>query len=228
MRPALYSLLLIFSLSTAHAIGYGHYDIKLALRESVAADGHRYGVDGRYIDQMLSDLGTHAKNYPPQFDSDQDRQRAILDARALAGVFDVLLKAPNPKPDILLRAGFLHSLLHNLDIPGSADKTSSIFKQLFSTAPNHPKGNYIYGAFLAGSARPKEALPYLDQANTAGLVEATYALGMTYLALGNPKKALEYLESYRTRVPTDENIGKLIDAVRTGTIRSKPESGRRP
>jgi len=60
--------------------------------------GKKYGFDSAYLDQMLNDLSTHAQNYPPQFDTLQDKQRATQDVQALSGILDILINVPTPKP----------------------------------------------------------------------------------------------------------------------------------
>ena len=79
----------------------------------------------------------------------------------------------------------------------------------------------MYGTFLAGTGKPKEALPYLEKALAVGVTDAAYALGMTYLTLGNKQKALENLEAYRQRNPNDGNVAKLIDGIRNGKVEIK-------
>jgi tetratricopeptide (TPR) repeat protein len=221
MRIAHFALSLLLASSLAQATEYGHYDSKRILAVSETPSGKTYGIEVKYLDQMLNDLGFHAKNYPPQFDTPQDKQRAIQDITMLSGMLDILVNGPNPNPEVLLRAGFLNSLGFNLDIPGSAEKTTSIFQKLFAISPSEPRANYIYGTFLASTTRFKEAIPYLKTALAAGAKDADYALGMTYLALGDKKKALENLEAYRQRSPNDGSIIRLVDALRSGTLEIK-------
>ncbi len=220
MRNCVFAISLCLS-SLAYAKEYGNYDPKKILTVSESTSGKKYGIDGRYLDQMLSDLAFHARNYPPRFDSPVDRQRAERDIRALSGMLDVLVNSPNPHPEILLRAGLLNSIGHNLDIPDSGKKTSSIFNKLLSTTPMHPKGNHVYGTFLAGAGKPKEAIPYLERAHSLGVPEAGYSLGMTYLSLGDKQKALGYLENYQRNAPNDTSVGRLIEAIRNGKVEFK-------
>jgi len=79
----------------------------------------------------------------------------------------------------------------------------------------------MYGTFLAGVGKPKDALPYLEKALSVGVSDAAYALGMTHLSLGNKESALENLEAYRQRNPNDMNVAKLIDAIRNGKVEIK-------
>ncbi len=221
MRIPLFALSMLLVISLAHGKEYGNYDSKRMLTVSEAPSGTKYGIDGKYLDQMLNDLALHAKNYPPRFDTNQDRQRAVQDVKTLSGMLDIVVNGPSPDPEFLWRAGFLNSMGHNLDIPGSAEKTSAIFKKLLAAAPADPRGNYIYGTFLAGAGKPKEALPFLERALSVGVADAAYALGMTYLSLGDKQKALENLEAYRKHSPSDDNIAKLIDSIRNGKVEIK-------
>jgi predicted Zn-dependent protease len=222
LMPIVFHLLSLFLASSfAYAKEYGNYDLKRILTVSESPAGKKYGIDVNYLDQILNDLAFHAKNYPPKFDTSYDQQRATKDVKTLSGMLDTLVKGPSPNTDILLRAGFLNSIGHNLDIPGSAKKADIIFQKLLTVAPSDPRGNYMYGTFLSGAGKPKEALPYLEKALSVGVVDASYALGMTYLSLGDKQKALENLEAYRQRKPNDKNVTKLIEAIRNGKVEIK-------
>ena len=214
-----FSMLLTFSL--AYGKEYGNYDLKRMLTVSESPSGKKYGIDGKYLDQILSDLALHAKNYPPQFDTPQDRQRALHDVKNLSGMLDILVNGPSPNPELLWRAGFLNSMGHNLNISGSAEKTFAIFQKLLAVSPSDPRGNYLYGTFLAGAGKPKEAVPYLEKALSVGVTDAAYALGMTYLILGDKQRALVNLENYRQHNPNDSNIARLIDGIRNGKVEFK-------
>jgi predicted Zn-dependent protease len=170
---------------------------------------------------MLNDLSAHAKNYPPQFDTPKDKQRATQDVKALSGMLDALINVPTPNPELLVRAGGLNSIGHNLDIAGSAEKANSIFQRLLNASPSDPLGNYMYRIFLAGVGKPKEALPYLAKALAVGVTDAAYAIGMTYLTLGDKEQALKNLEDYKRRKPSDVNVDKLIDGIRNEKIEFK-------
>ena len=105
---------------------------------------------------------------------------------------------------------------HNLDIAGAAEKASMIFQTLLIASPSDSRANYMYGAFLAGAGKSREALHYLKKAFSAGVIDAAYSLGMTQLTLGNKQKALEFLEAYQKHKPDDEKLPKLIDEIRNG------------
>jgi predicted Zn-dependent protease len=222
--PGLLALILLLPFSGAFAKEYGHYDPQRMLVTAETAAGKKHSLDAAYLDQMLSDLAGHARNYPARFDTPQDRQRAVQDVQVLSGMLDILINVPHPNPELLVRAGFLNSLGHNLDIAGSADKANAIFQRLLAAVPAHPRGNYLYGTFLAGTGKPKEALPYLDKALGAGVGEAAYAIGMSYLALGDKAKALESLSDYKRHNPGDARVDPLMDAIRSGKLDLKQTS----
>lgn len=218
MRRLLLAVLIAITVPSASAGEYGNYDLKRLLTVSETPSGKEYGFDSTYLDQVLNNLSGHAKNYPPKFDTPQDQLRATKDVKALSGMLDVLINVPTPNPELLVRAGYVNSIGHNLDIPGAAEKANSIFLRLLAATPSDPRGNYMYGTFLAGSGKAREALPYLEKALSAGVVDAAYAIGMTHLTLGDKEQALKSLEDYKRRKPGDGNVDRLIEAVRNGKI----------
>lgn len=133
-------------------------------------------------------------------------------------MLDVLINVPNPNPELLVRAGYLNSIGHNLGIAGSASKANAIFQRLLAAVPDDPRGNYMYGTFLAGAGKSQEALPYLVKALELGVADAAYSLGMTHLALGDGEQALTHLEDYKRRKPADTSVDAILNAVRNGKI----------
>ncbi|MGO9037936.1 MAG: hypothetical protein ACLPV2_12735 [Steroidobacteraceae bacterium] len=82
--------------------------------------------------------------------------------------------------------------------------------------------NFRYGVFLAGTNKSRsEAIPLLEKAKTLGVVGAEYTLGLTYLSLGDKVEAVENLKSYTTRVPSDQNIARALDAVLNDKVEVK-------
>lgn len=220
MRKILYFILLIGPLSASYVLAgsYGMYEAKRILVSPDKVADKKPGIDLRYVDQMLDDLGNHAANYPTQFDSLDDRMRAVRDVQMLSKVFDVLVDGPNSPPEIFRRAGFLYSIGHNLDIQGSAEKAYATFTKLLSIAPKDAQGNFMFGVFLGGSGRAKESISHLELALQGGVTAANYSLGMSYLALGDKEKALACLENYRVTNPADKSIDELIKHIKSGNF----------
>ena len=234
MRPILLAILVLLAAPHAAAQEYGHYDLAhRLLTTSDAADparvspsgggsaaGMQHGIDVEYLDQVINDLGRHAKNYPPKFDTPQDKERAIKDVTMLSGVLDGILGTPPAAPDLLLRAGLVNSIGHNLDIPGTGNRANAIFLQLLEAKPDDPYANFAFGAFLGGAGRPLDALPYLQKALELGVSEGAYGLGFAYLTLGNKEQALKYLEQYRASTP-EAGVDELIKAIKDGRVEMK-------
>jgi tetratricopeptide (TPR) repeat protein len=218
----LFSLLLA---TAASAAPYGNYDPKRLLTAVDTPSGKKPAIDGKYLDQMVNDLAAHAKNYPPQFDSPQDQQRAAKDAQVLAGMLDLMIDGPGPNPELLIRAAFLNAIGHNLDVPGAAEKADKNFQKYLALVPSDPRGNYMYGTFLGGVGKPKDALPYLEKALSYGVIDAAYAKGMSHLALGEKDQALKSFDIYKRQRPSDPNVDKLIDAIKNGQIEVKRTPG---
>jgi tetratricopeptide (TPR) repeat protein len=218
MRTLLFTIFITLATSAVSAREYGNYDTKQLITVTETSEGKKYGFGGPFLGQLMSDLSAHARSYPPQFDTPQDKQRATEDVKALSGMLDLLINVPNPALGLLSLAGDVNSIGHNLDIPGSAQKANSNFMQLLAVAPSDPRGNYMYGTFLAGIGKPKEALPYLEKARSVGVLDAAYSIGMTHLSLGDKEQALKNLEDYKRLKPSDGSVNQLIDAIRNGKI----------
>jgi TolA-binding protein len=207
----------LMSANIVFAAPYGQYDLKSLV---IQKDG-KTTFDVQKFGQILGDLDIHAAQYPPKFDSKSDQERATRDAAMLSNMMDVLVDAPNPNPDLLLRTAFLNSIAHNLDVAGAAQKASAQYKQFLVMYPTDPKANYLYGLFLVGSGNPKESIAPLSVAQKAGMAPAEFALGFAYLSLGEQKTALSYFESYQRKVPSDTRVAELIGAVKAGKVEFK-------
>ena len=222
MHRLLISIVLALFAVLVQAKEYGHYDVRSIFSLSEAPGGqHSVTFDLPSLDQILGDVGSHAELYPPHFDSIEDRQRATSDVSGIAKLLDPMAGNFLRNPELLLRLGYLHTLGHNLDIAGSDKKAVDAFTALLTLAPDDRRGNLRYGMFLATTTKVADAIPYLEKAKSLGVIAAEYPLGMAYVAVGNRTKALENLEGYSKRVPGDENVVKIIDAVRKGDIERK-------
>jgi predicted Zn-dependent protease len=122
------------------------------------------------------------------------------------------------------RLAALHAIAHNLDIPGSAAKAVAAFATLMELTPNDPQANYRYGVFLATTTRKGEGIPFLEKAKALGVLNADYWLGMSYGVIGDKANAMENLESYTKRVPSDQNAARMLDAVRNDRVDSKEKT----
>ncbi len=225
IRKMVIGATLLHVAAMAVANEYGHYDLKNIVTVSETTNGqHTATLNFSLLDQLLDDLSIHNNNYPSQFDSAEDRQRAVSDVTTISKTLDILLDNPNPNSQLLLRAAVLDSVGHNLDITGAGEKAMTAFTALLSVSPADPRANYLYGKFLVSAGKPLDAVPVLEKAKSLGAINADYTLGLAYLATGDKKRALENLEQYAKRVPNDGNARKLIDAIRNGNINMRKAS----
>jgi predicted Zn-dependent protease len=124
---------------------------------------------------------------------------------------------------MLLRLAILHTIGFNLDIPDSFPKAVSTFDKLLSLTPNDPQANYRYGSFLAATTKDGRAIPYLEKARSLDVQGADYWLGLSYAVAGNKAKAIDSLERYTRRAPTDEKAIAMLEAIRNDRFNVKVE-----
>lgn len=213
-RVALFALLLGLCANTAFARPYVVYDMRRIVGVRDTAEGQKKYFDVGFMRQVLGDLYVHASNYPPQFDSEQDKQRAQRDLRVIMNSLPVLVEVPAPDQRLLLDAAVACSIGHNFDIPRAAENAVKYFERLLALNPENPAANQQYGAFLGNTGQVKQGIPYLKKAQGLGVAEATYSLGLSYMILGDKKAALENLEKYQSTHPQDSRVATLIKALR--------------
>ena len=199
---------------------YGHYDVNKSMIVTRASDGSaKYSFDLAYVDHIIADLSAHARNYPPDFASEEEKTRAVYDAGWLAVMIDMTVESEDTKPQYLLRAGVFYSVCHNLDIEGATQKAIGAFERLLEKEPEHAQGHYHYGVFLAGTATmTKRSLPHLEKALKLGVGSADYSLGLAHLLLGNNAEALRYLQAFLARHPDNAATKTMVEAIAAGRV----------
>ena len=206
----------------ALARAYGHYDIKKVVTVTETAPGKpSANINIAYLSQILDDLSRHASTYPPHFESADDRRRAEHDLSAISAALDPLTESFSHNPDLLMRMALLHAFGHNLDIPDSSQKAVAAFTTLLKLTPDDPMANYRYGVFLASTTKAGDGIPYLEKAKDLGVVNADYWLGVSYQVAGDKIKAVENLQNYVKRVPSDANAARMLDAIRNDKVETK-------
>lgn len=183
--------------------------------------GHGPAVDMGYLDAWIGELSIHVKNWPINFANENDKQQAIRDLELLSNLLDILNDPKNPNVEFLRRAGFVNSMAHNLDVKGAAQKATDYFTRLLRENPSDPAGNYMYGAFLGGANQADAAIPYLLKADSLGVPDAAYSLGMAYLMIGEKTKSIEYFEKYKRLAPGDKSVQTILDALKNGKAEFK-------
>jgi tetratricopeptide (TPR) repeat protein len=215
-----YAILVVLTCSISSnvfATPYGNYDLHKIFKISKNAQGgHHTELNVAELAQMTADLSRHAENYPPQFDCDSDKMRAIRDIKTAT---DILAILKNGEPDIImLMAAHLNALAHNFDIPFAAVEADAIYTQLTKEHPDDAHYAYFYGLFLESSNQLDKASIYLNQALSGGIFDANRSLGVLYLTKGDREKALGYLKTYHSKTPDDSQTASLIKDIEDGNV----------
>lgn len=172
------------------------------------------------LTEMTAALERHAVSYPTRFDNKEDEKLAIRDTVYLTGVLDIL--SPNFANDIELLSLTLrlNNIAYNLDAQAelSNQRFLKTAQAIFQLDPDHVETHYRLGYFLAATNKTDEAIPHLQKAADNQIVNANYALAMIYLSREDFNKALEYLAIYKANSPENEQVDKLIEAIKNGEI----------
>lgn len=216
VRSAVVACMLCIGASSLFGQAYGSYDLGPLVSKGGSGPELDPNAKMKLLDQVLDDLVRHAIDYPVHFDDAGDQGRAAKDVVKLSAWLDTLIDVPNPPVYFMKRAAMVGSIGHNLDIPGMAQKADAIFQKWLSMRPDDPAGNQMYGAFLGGAGKAKEAIPFLEKAVALGVPQAPYTLGVAYLHLEDKEKASQSLKAYLDKHPDDKKTRKLYEAIASG------------
>ena len=175
----------------------------------------RHSIDSEIIDYYLNRIASHARSYPPSFESAAQRREVGLKLRLL---IDVLGIVADDDSELMLRYAFAQSMGHNLDFEGSAAEAVGAFEKFLQAQPDDRRGNYRYGMFLASTKHGQRACPYLEQALAAGEEAARYTLGLLELQFGDREKGLRLLEQYTQNAPENIHARRMLTAAREGKL----------
>ena len=172
------------------------------------------------VDHVLFKLlFPHVGNYPPKFDSENQREQIRCELIRITYLIDLFLRYNSKSEKLLWRAGFAYSMAYNLDLPQSYEKAEKRFNQLFQINPEHAEGIYRYGMLLAGTyTEVKKSIPYLERSVRNGYTSALFALGNVYLRIKENEKGLYYLNKYLEKKPNDKITQNIIKAVKAGNV----------
>lgn len=196
-------------------------------------NGGQYRASLEAYAQAIEKLSVHAADYPPQFDNDADRQRAIADVQTLAVLAEILQdnsRGAQALPVLELNAR-LYWIGHNLDQGGFAQKADAAYAALLenlSASDQYksrlPAAQEEYGRFLASGGQMARAKTQLQAAYRAGRKESAMPLGMVWLAEGNQDEALALLREYVGNFPQDQRAAQFLQAVESGNVEIKSET----
>lgn len=173
------------------------------------------------IDRPLAAIAVHAQNYPPRFESAQQRQAQTAELQGLLGL---LGRAAEQYPDdvqILSRLAKANALGHNLDLPQCAEVAIKSYKHLLEIEPDNAEEQFQYGAFLSGTTFFKAGIEPLHRAIALGKPDAHYTLAFVYLKLNDNGQAIRELKEYQKSRPGNASVDKLIQEIESGHIHVK-------
>jgi predicted Zn-dependent protease len=214
MRNVLFVLAFIQIPAVAFAAPYGHYELNDAFTQASSSGSASPSVNFSVLDKIVSDLNAHAGANPVQFDDSDDLHRAKADASELSARLEPMTRVSRPESRVLQSAAAINAIATHLGVSGANERAQAAFKSLLRLTPDSSRANYLYGKFLLEDGKPDDAIPLLEKAQSLGVVYADYALGIAYLSAGFNSRAIEWLESYSKRVPTDTRVLKTIAALR--------------
>lgn len=199
------------------------YSLEEALQVRMDQAGReRYSLNREVIGYYLNRIASHARAYPPSFESDAQRRDVSHKLRRLIDVLGVV--AAND-PELMLRYAFAQSMGHNLDFADSASEAIRAFETLLKADPDDRRANYRYGMFLSSTAQSIQALPYLEKALEAGEEDARYTLGLLELEHRDRDRGLRLLERYTLNVPENLHALRMLVAAREGRLSFHQGSG---
>jgi tetratricopeptide (TPR) repeat protein len=165
------------------------------------------------IDRILYIAFQHARNYPPEFDSEIQRENLEAVLGKTIAQLKAMIKDSDPNPEVLFRLGKANTFAYNLDMPLSKEKSDKYFKHLFSLDPNHAEGHLYYGQHLAGRGEFNNGIEHLKIAADAGWDIALNMIGLAYIHLGKIDEARVYLQKFQRVHPDDPQIQILLNAL---------------
>ncbi|MCD4779773.1 MAG: hypothetical protein K8S27_04395 [Candidatus Omnitrophica bacterium] len=165
------------------------------------------------IDRFFDVAFQHARNYPPEFDSAD--QRAALEKELMGTIaqLEKIIKDSGPDQDVFFRLGKAHTFAYNLDIRGSKIAADKNFKKLFEMEKNHAQGHLYYGQHIVGRGESERGIEHLQIAADAGWDVALNMIGLAYLQTGQTDKARVSFQKLQKIYPPDRQIQMLLDSL---------------
>lgn len=175
------------------------------------------------IDQTLDVAFQHARNYPPEFDSEIQKDGLKKDLIDVIAQLEQMLDNSTGRDQILFRLGKASTLAFNLDIPGSREKADKYFTELFILDPDHSEGHLFYGQHLSGRGEFKPAIEHLQMAADGGFDMALNMIGLAYVQMGNKEAAKASFQKFQSKYPDDPQVKVFLDSLEpSGEYEIKP------
>jgi tetratricopeptide (TPR) repeat protein len=166
----------------------------------------------------LDEIAPHARSYPPNFSTPEERLQTEEHLKALLAQLDKISSRYPDDKEILFIEGAANAMGHNLGFPGCAEKAMATYDRLLAIDPNDRRALYEYGGFLSGTTLLDKAIPYLDRAIQLGEERAHYTLAFTYLKKGDPQRALPEFEAYLKADPENAIAKRFVADIQSGKV----------
>ena len=227
MKKHLLTLSCLLATATLYAAPYPRLDPNSLINGS--PERPPITVNIQALQNALGNLSMHAGDYPPQFDSDADRQQAINDLAPIAIVLDNMTENSAPSAGGKASEAHLASLLmsarlawigHNLDQPGYGEKAEAAYRQLLQYTPANRKADIQdeFGRFLASVGKAGEAVENLRAAYKNGNRMSAIPLAMALLAQDKRDESVKVLKEYTRANPNDPQAQEILGAIESGQI----------
>ncbi len=182
------------------------------------------------IDATLAVIVPHARGYPPNFASDEQRLEITGKLRDLLSLLDAASRGYPDDNELLFRVAFANAMGHILDVPGCDQRAIAAFERLLGREPGNKRANFYYGIFLSQTTLSAKSIPFLQRAVELGMPQAHKNLGYVYMAQRDAERALVEYKAYLAVDPDNAEVKKIISelerkgisAFGTTTIRSSP------
>lgn len=155
----------------------------------------------RACNHLALDAYSHLAQLPPSEESYELKARVDSKRRQYAEAAKELREALKLSPGNPQTKRDLAIALYQ---SGSLEEAKVLFQELLQLDRDSTALNYFLGDTLLNSQKPQEALVYLQKAITreAQFLPAQKSLGLAYLQLGQPDKAIPHL---RLALPADQD-----------------------
>jgi hypothetical protein len=200
----------------------------IAQEAAPPAGTHEVTMRQSEIDKTLQEIEPHAREFPVQFDSAQQRTNMQAQLVELLVFLDRGIKEYPADTDLLLRDAVANGFGHNMGCRDCGEKAITAFDRVVELLPDNAEANWRYGAFLAQTLQREKSIPYLQKAAILGVPEAHYTAAMVFIGLNDQAHAKPELKAYVKAFPKDKEAKGLLADMEHGNLHIHVHEGPPP
>ena len=176
------------------------------------------GAQLKAADRALAGLDA-ASTSPPRIRDDAERDRLRQGWRRAVADLEALRTRYPDDPRVLWRLGECYRLGHNLDVPGSWERTEAYLLRAEELAPESPEPYISLGAHYAdthsdyGARAESQFRRALEHARKEQLPQLWWGLAVALYYQGKTVEALAYVDRLIARNPRDLSARKLRQTI---------------